>query len=455
MSTKSNFWKMILAVVVVFLFVAGVDVFASSRQQERLDGQANQQPTNQAKNDNVISEALALYYDDGRIFIKENLKQFEIDGVKAKEQESSDSGAVVSILEDVQWKFDLQTAINDLYEIVNGKTALNGPVLQRYVLVKANLKAEDITHFKNKFEDQLTNANKKTNGFVAAINTLAEESENQLLFMDNFKQQIEDIRQNSSITYADLKLALDTRRKEVASLKNPYFKSRLIEIIGDADRELTQKIGDNRLHQAQEAGFSEAEVAIIEEENQREEVEASERRENDFIESDELLASEDLGVEEDLSVRPASEIGTPTFSEPPSFNPGSDWAEPLIPTPQEADKVVDEPVSSEQHSAELFSSQLESESSDFSPSPPVLPSLPELEEDIILEPTEPFSSDGSSSDVEENTANSYPEEEALPEANESVIESESSFDSEIDGLNSVESLFDNTNKQSIDSSNSY
>lgn len=304
MGKQSSSLKKVFIAVIVLLFGAGCGVNAAVSNQNSSDEHENQFTMSGDADDPLLNQTLALYYDAGRIFLKKDLKQPEIDIVSEALSDSNAPKEVTAALEDVQQRFDAVTAVNNLFVLINNKSPLNGPILQHYVLLNENITQENIDKIKAGYQNQLPDPKAATDaadGFYMTLAFLIAEAENQLSQLQQFHKHIANLKENQELTYEELIQILDNYRKEVATLANPYVKARLIKIIGETDREMTKRIGQKQLNEARHAGADEKELSAIEAAASEHERIAEERYESDLQESSDFLEAAEINGGADLS----------------------------------------------------------------------------------------------------------------------------------------------------------
>lgn len=304
MGKKHNILRKVFTAMIILLFVVGCGIYTAVRPQKTSDEQGNQFAVSGATDNPLLNQTLALYYDAGRIFLKADLKQTEIDAISKALPNGNKQKEITVILEDIQQRFDVQTEVNSLFDLINDKSPLNGPILQHYVLVKENMTQESIDAIKATYQDQLPKpkaAEDAADGLYTTVAFLIAEAEKQLTQLKAFNKQIADLKKNQELTYEELTQILDDCRKEIAALENPYVKARLIKIVGETDRQMTKQIGQNQINEARNAGADESELSVIEAIVSEQDRIAEERYENDLKESSDFIEAVENNDGEDLS----------------------------------------------------------------------------------------------------------------------------------------------------------
>lgn len=272
MKKKRLNWKAILITVISIGIVISSGVYAIVQKQE----------INQEKTDGTFERVQAqidgLYYDQGKVFLKENLQSSEIEdcekSIEGLNKYASARKGMKKQLKQVKDRFDIQKVVNDCFEKDEGKNPLNGITLQKYVLDTKALKTSDVEKITKDFEKDL----KTDDGFYQTMNKLLDEAKRQLKIYAELEDKIQALKENTSLNYDDVNDKVEDLKAEVEEEENPFFKSRLLERLSEAPEEIVNAITARKEEAARKKHASEQELERIRKRGEEERRRADEER---------------------------------------------------------------------------------------------------------------------------------------------------------------------------------
>ncbi|MCY3067714.1 hypothetical protein CYJ29_08045 [Aerococcus loyolae] len=281
-------WKAVIVALLSVVVVLGGGVYAVMQNQD----------IKQEKSDGSVEAAekavSALYYDDHKTFLKENIAKTEIEAVRSQvEGLNRYSGARKELnnqLDQVEARFKAQEGVNNLFERIKDKPALNGATVQKYVLINKNLKEDDLNQFK---EDQQKHWPSDGDEFYQALNGLVDQADQQGQRFKAFEEDIQKLKDNASLTYDQLDQAIDDMKEKIEKEENPYLKAELLERLGKAHKEVVDIIRNRKLQAANEAKATPEEKKKIEAEAKKEEARVDEENKNLQTETQRLRQAAD------------------------------------------------------------------------------------------------------------------------------------------------------------------
>ncbi|AMB96367.1 hypothetical protein [Aerococcus urinae] len=281
-------WKAVIVALLSVVVVLGGGVYAVMQNQD----------IKQEKSDGSVEAAekavSALYYDDHKTFLKENIAKTEIEAVRGQvEGLNRYSGARKDLnkqLDQVEARFKAQEGVNHLFEKIKDKPALNGATVQKYVLLNKDLKEDDLNQFK---EDQVKNWPSQADEFYQTLNGLVDQADKQGQRFKAFDEAIQKLKDNPGLTYDQLDQAMEDMEKKIEKEDNPYLKAELLDRLGKAHQEVIDVIRNRKLQAANDAKASSEEKEKIEAEAKREESRVEEENKNLQAESQRLRQAAD------------------------------------------------------------------------------------------------------------------------------------------------------------------
>ncbi|MHB2041036.1 hypothetical protein ACYCEV_04530 [Aerococcus mictus] len=281
-------WKAVIVALLSVVVVLGGGVYAVMQNQD----------IKQEKSDGSVEAAekavSALYYDDHKTFLKENIAKTEIEAVRSQvEGLNRYSGARKDLnkqLDQVEERFKAQEGVNHLFEKIKDKPALNGATVQKYVLLNKDLKEDDLNQFK---EDQVKHWPSQADEFYQTLSGLVDQADKQSQRFKAFDEDIQKLKDNPGLTYDQLDQAMEDMEKKIEKEENPYLKAELLDRLGKAHQEVIDVIRNRKLQAANDAKASSEEKEKIEAEAKREESRVEEENKNLQAESQRLRQAAD------------------------------------------------------------------------------------------------------------------------------------------------------------------
>ncbi|MCY3025366.1 hypothetical protein [Aerococcus loyolae] len=308
-------WKAVIVALLSVVVVLGGGVYAVMQNQD----------IKQEKSDGSVEAAekavSALYYDDHKTFLKENIAKTEIEAVRSQvEGLNRYSGARKDLnkqLDQVEARFKAQEGVNHLFEKIKDKSALNGATVQKYVLLNKDLKEDDLNQFK---EDQVKHWPSEADEFYQTLNGLVDQADKQSQRFKAFDEEIQKLKDNPGLTYDQLDQAMDDMEKKIEKEENPYLKAELLDRLGKAHQEVIDVIRNRKLQAANDAKASSEEKEKIEAEAKREESRVEEENKNLQAESQRLRQAADQAnaqhEQQSRQNRPARQVQQPREEKP-------------------------------------------------------------------------------------------------------------------------------------------
>ncbi|AMB99410.1 hypothetical protein AWM75_05110 [Aerococcus urinaehominis] len=263
---KANRGLVIIMGILAVVVIASVGVYAS--RVINVDKNAGLVQTD--KYAELRDRLDSLYYDESKVFLKENITADEIEAV-GKEVAKADDKELKDQFADLETRFDALSQTNNLFDKIDGQVPLNGATMLEYVRLKDNATEKDIKKVEKAFAKQLKDTDE--DGFYKVIASLLDQAKQQEALFTEVNKQIEDLKKNKDLTYEDLADQLADLRQEINKMDNNYVKARLLRLLGEADRDLTKLIGEREVKEAEDRGLSKEEV-----EKRRQEAEARARQ---------------------------------------------------------------------------------------------------------------------------------------------------------------------------------
>lgn len=263
----------------------------------------------------------ALYYDDHKTFLKENIAKTEIEAVRSQvEGLNRYSGARKDLnkqLDQVEERFKAQEGVNHLFEKIKDRPALDGATVQKYVLLNKDLKEDDLNQFK---EDQVKHWPSEADEFYQTLNGLVDQADKQGQRFKAFDEEIQKLKDNPGLTYDQLDQAMEDMEKKIEKEDNPYLKAELLDRLGKAHQEVIDVIRNRKLQAANDAKASSEEKEKIEAEAKREESRVEEENKNLQAESQRLRQAADQAnaqhEQQSRQNRPARQVQEPREEQP-------------------------------------------------------------------------------------------------------------------------------------------
>ncbi|WP_195854253.1 hypothetical protein [Aerococcus tenax] len=308
-------WKAVIVALLSVVVVLGGGVYAVMQNQD----------IKQEKSDGSVEAAekavSALYYDDHKTFLKENIAKTEIEAVRSQvEGLNRYSGARKDLnkqLDQVEERFKAQEGVNHLFEKIKDKPALNGATVQKYVLLNKDLKEDDLNQFK---EDQVKHWPSQADEFYQTLNGLVDQADKQGQRFKAFDEEIQKLKDNPGLTYDQLDQAMEDMEKKIEKEENPYLKAELLDRLGKAHQEVIDVIRNRKLQAANDAKASSEEKEKIEAEAKREESRVEEENKNLQAESQRLRQAADQAnaqhEQQSRQNRPARQVQQPREEQP-------------------------------------------------------------------------------------------------------------------------------------------
>lgn len=251
------------------------------------------------KTEAVASAVNALYFDNSYTFLKADIQQDEISSLTKEVdslRDSADKDIIVDRIHSVQQRFDLQSQLNDLFDkehCGDGEAVINGATIKEYVLVDEEVTIDELDLLRDNYSSQLDH---EDDGFYNTATTLIDEAENQANIIEEYKNDLLAIEEDSSLTYDKLEDKLTTITKRVNKIENPCLQDKLLELIAASDEEATQTIFNRLIEEAEAASKSDEELAQIRKEGQAA-IKASKSRIADLqAKREEIMASNDASA---------------------------------------------------------------------------------------------------------------------------------------------------------------
>ncbi|MDK6234102.1 hypothetical protein ACX3VT_00890 [Aerococcus sanguinicola] len=265
-------WQRVLVVAVSLFLIGGVGVYAALQQE----------PVQTAIEDHKESgaeKAVAdLYFDEAKMFLAEDISQEDIEAAKEDvanlKDEEGIKGQLQGDLEDVQNRYDVQNATNNLFEKTKDKQPLNGATLQKWVIIKDGLKKADVDKVKNQHKAALES---KEDGLYGTLADLVKTAEEQADKFEKFTKTLNDLKSAKSLKQEDLQKELDKLREEAEKEENPYVTAKMLDMISQVDEDLTERISQAEIDQARKSGASQDQIKKLEEEAKKAQDQARER----------------------------------------------------------------------------------------------------------------------------------------------------------------------------------
>ena len=308
-------WKAVIVALLSVVVVLGGGVYAVMQNQD----------IKQEKSDGSVEAAekavSALYYDDHKTFLKENIAKTEIEAVRSQvEGLNRYSGARKDLnkqLDQVEARFKAQEGVNHLFEKIKDKPALNGATVQKYVLLNKDLKEDDLNKFK---EDQQKQWPSDGDEFYQALNGLVDQADQQGQRFKEFEEEIQKLKDNASLTYDQLDQAIDDMKEKIEKEENPYLKAELLERLGKAHKEVIEVIRNRKLQAANEAKATPEEKKKIESEAKQEEARVDQENKDLQAETQRLRQAADQAnaqhEQQSRQNRPARQVQQPREEKP-------------------------------------------------------------------------------------------------------------------------------------------
>ncbi|MHA6603583.1 hypothetical protein ACX4ZB_04100 [Aerococcus urinae] len=308
-------WKAVIVALLSVVVVLGGGVYAVMQNQD----------IKQEKSDGSVEAAekavSALYYDDHKTFLKENIAKTEIEAVRSQvEGLNRYSGARKDLnkqLDQVEERFKAQEGVNHLFEKIKDKPALNGATVQKYVLLNKDLKEDDLNQFK---EDQVKHWPSQADEFYQTLSGLVDQADKQSQRFKAFDEEIQKLKDNPALTYDQLDQAMEDMEKKIEKEENPYLKAELLDRLGKAHQEVIDVIRNRKLQAANDAKASSEEKEKIEAEAKREESRVEEENKNLQAESQRLRQAADQAnaqhEQQSRQNRPARQVQQPREEQP-------------------------------------------------------------------------------------------------------------------------------------------
>ncbi len=251
------------------------------------------------KTEAVASAVNALYFDNSYTFLKADIQQDEITELTKEVdslRDSADKDIIVDRIHSVQQRFDLQSQLNDLFDkehCGNDEAVINGATIKEYVLVDEEVTIDELDLLRDNYSSQLDH---EDDGFYNTATTLIEEAENQVNIIEEYKNDLRSIEEDSSLTYDSLEDKLTTITERVNEIENPCLQDKLLEMIAASDEETTQNIFNRLIEEAEAANKSAEELAKIRKEGQAA-IKSSKSRIADLqAKREEIMASNDASA---------------------------------------------------------------------------------------------------------------------------------------------------------------
>ncbi|KAA9299083.1 MULTISPECIES: cell division site-positioning protein MapZ family protein [Aerococcus] len=308
-------WKAVIVALLSVVVVLGGGVYAVMQNQD----------IKQEKSDGSVEAAekavSALYYDDHKTFLKENIAKTEIEAVRSQvEGLNRYSGARKDLnkqLDQVEERFKAQEGVNHLFEKIKDRPALDGATVQKYVLLNKDLKEDDLNQFK---EDQVKHWPSEADEFYQTLNGLVDQADKQGQRFKAFDEEIQKLKDNPGLTYDQLDQAMEDMEKKIEKEDNPYLKAELLDRLGKAHQEVIDVIRNRKLQAANDAKASSEEKEKIEAEAKREESRVEEENKNLQAESQRLRQAADQAnaqhEQQSRQNRPARQVQEPREEQP-------------------------------------------------------------------------------------------------------------------------------------------
>ncbi|MCY3036352.1 MULTISPECIES: cell division site-positioning protein MapZ family protein [Aerococcus] len=308
-------WKAVIVALLSVVVVLGGGVYAVMQNQD----------IKQEKSDGSVEAAekavSALYYDDHKTFLKENIAKTEIEAVRSQVKGLNRySGARKDLnkqLDQVEERFNAQEGVNHLFEKIKDKPALNGATVQKYVLLNKDLKEDDLNQFK---EDQVKHWPSEADEFYQTLNGLVDQADKQSQRFKAFDEEIQKLKDNPGLTYDQLDQTMEDMEKKIEKEENPYLKAELLDRLGKAHQEVIDVIRNRKLQAANDAKASSEEKEKIEAEAKREESRVEEENKNLQAESQRLRQAADQAnaqhEQQSRQNRPARQVQQPREEKP-------------------------------------------------------------------------------------------------------------------------------------------
>ena len=265
-------WQRVLVVAVSLFLIGGVGVYAALQQE----------PVQTAIEDHKESgaeKAVAdLYFDEAKMFLAEDISQEDIEAAKEDvanlKDEEGVKGQLQADLEDVQKRYDVQNATNNLFEKTKDKQPLNGATMQKWVIIKDGLKKADVDKVKDQYKGALE---AKEDGLYSTLADLVKTAEEQADQFEKFSKTLNDLKSDKDLKHEDLQKELDKLREAAEKEENPYVTAKMLEMISQVDEDLTERISQAEIDQARKSGASQEQIKKLEDEAKKAQDQARER----------------------------------------------------------------------------------------------------------------------------------------------------------------------------------
>lgn len=268
------------------------------------------------KTEAVATAVNALYFDNSYTFLKMDIQQDEITELTEEVnslRDSEDKNIIVERISSVQQRFNLQSQVNDLFDkehCGDGEAVINGATIKEYVLIDEEVTIDELDLLRDNYSSQLDH---EDDGFYNTATTLIDEAENQVNIIEEYKNDLLAIEEDSSLTYDKLEDKLTTITERVNKIENPCLQDILLEMIAASDEEATQTIFNRLVEEVEAASKSDEELAQIRKEGQAA-IKASKSRRADLqAKREEIMASNDASATLTLrrtSDRPSFAVNT-------------------------------------------------------------------------------------------------------------------------------------------------
>lgn len=220
---------------------------------------------NKATANEAQAAIAALYYDDKRTYLSENIDSKKLGKVQRmvnhlSRQADPQAKALVKQYEDLSLRYEIQTKVNDLFDDTYSGVPLKGNRLNKWNVIKDETDSANITVLERKYERQLMN---RQDGLYVTLSQLIEEAKQQVNDILAFKMQLAAITQEGLMGDA-----LTARLRQLAASledkSNPFLRAHCLKLIGNIDTALMGEIEEAEIEAAKRKGANDQEVSQIE-----------------------------------------------------------------------------------------------------------------------------------------------------------------------------------------------